>query len=148
MPALSTWNLDQTRILTRRELADILADLAPRSARSANVQRNLVIARLACCCGLRVTEIANLQRDDVVVDVTRPHLRLRWDLEAQRAGGGNCVMHNTICSNHLASSPIRLEERLSCTQMRPFARVQQIAGAADAIVWDRAAEQGFSSLWS
>jgi integrase/recombinase XerD len=60
-----------------RELAGVLADLAPRAARSANVQRNLVIVRLACCCGLRVSEIANLQLDDVVVDVTRPHLRLR-----------------------------------------------------------------------
>jgi integrase len=38
---------------------------------------NLVIVRLVCCCGLRVSEIANLQLDDVVVDVTRPHLRLR-----------------------------------------------------------------------
>jgi integrase len=77
MPALSTWNLDQTRLLTRRELAAVLADLAPRAARSANVQPNLVIVRLACCCGLRISEIANLQLDDVVVDVTRPHLRLR-----------------------------------------------------------------------
>jgi integrase len=77
MPGLSTWKLDQTRLLTRRELAAVLADLAPRAARSANVHRNLVIVRLACCCGLRVSEIGNLQLDDVVVDVTRPHLRLR-----------------------------------------------------------------------
>jgi hypothetical protein len=77
MPALSTWNLDQTRLLTRRELSAVLADLAPRSACSPNVHRNLVIVRLACCCGLRVSEIANLQLDDVVADVTRPHLRLR-----------------------------------------------------------------------
>jgi hypothetical protein len=55
MPALSTWNLDQTRLLTRRELAAVLADLAPRAALSANIQRNLVIVRLACCCGLRVS---------------------------------------------------------------------------------------------
>jgi site-specific recombinase XerD len=68
MPALSTWNLDQTRLLTRRELAAVLADLGRRAARSANVHRNLVIVRLACCCGLRVSEIANLQLDDVVVD--------------------------------------------------------------------------------
>jgi hypothetical protein len=60
MPALSTWNLDQPRLLTRRELAAVLADRAPRAARSANVHRNLVIVRLACCCGLRVSEIANL----------------------------------------------------------------------------------------
>jgi integrase len=33
--------------------------------------------RLACCCGLRVSEIAALQLDDVVIEVPRPHLRLR-----------------------------------------------------------------------
>jgi integrase len=37
----------------------------------------LVIVRLACCWGLRVSEIASVQLDDVVVDVPRPHLRLR-----------------------------------------------------------------------
>jgi integrase len=89
MPALSTWNLDQTRLLTRRELAAVLADLAPRAARSANVQRNLVIVRLASCCGLRVSEIANLQLDDVVVDVTRPHLRLRRG--TTKGGRSRCV---------------------------------------------------------
>ena len=77
MPQLSTWNLDPTRLLTRRELATVLADLMPRYLRSANTQRNLVIVRLACCCGLRVTEIAALQLDDVVIGVSRPHLRLR-----------------------------------------------------------------------
>jgi integrase len=77
MPALSTWNLDPTRLLTRRELATILADLAAKADRFANVRRNLIIVRLACCCGLRVSEIAGLQLDDVVVDVQRPHMRLR-----------------------------------------------------------------------
>jgi len=76
MPALSTWNLDPTRILTRRELTTVLADLTARTTR-ANTQRNLIIVRLACCCGLRVSEIAGLQLDDVVADVQRPHLRLR-----------------------------------------------------------------------
>jgi len=76
MPALSTWNLDPTRILTRRELTTVLADLTARASR-ANTQRNLIIVRLACCCGLRVSEIAGLQLDDVVADVQRPHLRLR-----------------------------------------------------------------------
>src|SRR5271167_3199156 len=77
MPQLSTWNLDPTRLLTRRELASVLADLLPRAQCSANTQRNLVIVRLACCCGLRVSEIAALQLDDVVLGVSRPHLRLR-----------------------------------------------------------------------
>src|SRR5712671_6651557 len=77
MPALSTWNLDPTRLLTRRELATILADLAAKAERFANARRNLIVVRLACCCGLRVSEIAGLQLDDVVADVQRPHLRLR-----------------------------------------------------------------------
>src|SRR5262249_25940196 len=77
MPQLSTWNLDPTRLLTRRELAAVLADLTPRAQRSANTQRNLVMVRLACSCGLRVSESAALQLDDAVIRVARPHLRLR-----------------------------------------------------------------------
>src|SRR6516165_11079875 len=70
-----TWSVDQTRILTRRELATVIAD-AKQNSRFANVRRNLIIVRLACCCGLRVSEIAGLRLDDVVLDVPRPHLRL------------------------------------------------------------------------
>jgi integrase/recombinase XerD len=76
MHAVPTWNLDQMKILTRRELAAVLADAKRLSARSANSRRNLVIVRLACCCGLRVSEIAGLTLTDVVVDGQRPHLRL------------------------------------------------------------------------
>src|SRR5450755_1060556 len=71
-----TWALDPTRILTRRELTAVLAD-AKKTVRFANSRRNLVVVRLACCCGLRVSEIGGLELDDVVVDVSRPHLRLR-----------------------------------------------------------------------
>src|SRR5687767_4041094 len=73
----AAWNVDPTRILTRRELASVLADLKQKSAKSANARRNLIVVRLACCCGLRVSEIAGLQLDDVVLGVERPHLRLR-----------------------------------------------------------------------
>ncbi len=72
----SSWNLDPTRILTRRELAAVFGD-AKKGRRSANAWRNLIIVRLACCCGLRVSEIAGLRLGDVVADVARPHLRLR-----------------------------------------------------------------------
>jgi hypothetical protein len=54
MPALSTWNLDPTRLLTRRELATILADLGAKADRFANVHRNLIIVRRACCCATRL----------------------------------------------------------------------------------------------
>jgi integrase len=69
--------VDPTRLLTRRELATVLADVTEDAHRFANSRRNLVIVRLACCCGLRVSEIAGLQLDDVVADVPRAHLRLR-----------------------------------------------------------------------
>jgi hypothetical protein len=36
MPAIAPRNLDPTRLLTRRELATILADLATRAPQSAN----------------------------------------------------------------------------------------------------------------
>jgi integrase/recombinase XerD len=89
MPALSTWNLDPTKLLTRRELAAVLDDLAQKASHSANSHRNLVVVRLACCCGLRVSEMAALQLDDVVVDVARPHLRLRRG--TTKGGRSRCV---------------------------------------------------------
>jgi integrase len=67
------WDLDESKILTRRELAAVLAVMP----RTANQRRNRIIVRLACCCGLRVSEIAALRMDDVVIGATRPHLRLR-----------------------------------------------------------------------
>jgi integrase len=71
---MATWNLGATSILTRSELAAVLADLKVR--RSMNARRNLVVLRLICCCGLRVSEIAQLCLDDVVIDSPRPHLSL------------------------------------------------------------------------
>jgi integrase/recombinase XerD len=67
------WDLDESKILTRRELTAVLA-VVPRTA---NQRRNRIIVRLACCCGLRVSEIAALRMDDVTIGVPRPHLRLR-----------------------------------------------------------------------
>jgi len=74
------WNLDPTKILTRRELAAVLRDGHEQAKRSANARRNLIIVRLACCCGLRVSEIAGLQLNDVIVDGPRPHLQLRREI--------------------------------------------------------------------
>src|SRR5262249_49245965 len=80
MYAGTMWNLDPTKILTRRELATVLHDGHEQARRSANARRNLIIVRLACCCGLRVSEIAGLQLDDVIVDGPRPHLHLRREI--------------------------------------------------------------------
>lgn len=60
----NTWTVDVTRVLTRKELATVLADAKAKAERSLNAQRNLAIVRLACCCGLRVSEIGALVTAD------------------------------------------------------------------------------------
>ena len=42
------WNLDPTKILTRRNLAAVLRDGHEQAKRSANSGRNLIIVVLAC----------------------------------------------------------------------------------------------------
>jgi integrase len=69
--------LDATKILTRRELAAVLSDLKRKAPRSKNTRLNLVLFRLACCCGLRASEIAKLQVGDVRTELARPHIRIR-----------------------------------------------------------------------
>jgi hypothetical protein len=58
MAVIAPWNLDPTRLLSRRELNTVFADLTTRARRSANDRRNRIVVRLACCCGLIVSEIA------------------------------------------------------------------------------------------
>jgi site-specific recombinase XerC len=75
-----TWQIDQSMILTRRELSAVLSTLARRAQKSVNAQQTLTIMRLACCCGLRVSEIATLRLDDVRVGIERPYLRIRREI--------------------------------------------------------------------
>lgn len=75
---------DGTKILMKREMAAVLADLRRKALRSKNARLNLAIFRLAACCGLRASEIAHLQMADVRVELPRPHLRIR----ASAAKGG------------------------------------------------------------
>jgi integrase/recombinase XerD len=69
--------IDATKILTRRELAIVLAELKRKAERSPGTWLNLMIFRLAACCGLRVSELASLRLADVRVEVSRPHLVIR-----------------------------------------------------------------------
>jgi len=73
----SAIRIDATKILSRRELAAVLADLQGKSTRSANSWLNLILVRLSCCCGLRVSEIAGLRISDIRVEAARPHIRIR-----------------------------------------------------------------------
>lgn len=65
--------IDAVRIMTRTEIRHVLADLK-RKARSKNTRENLVIFRLATCCGLRVSEIVGLAMANVRVLGDRPHI--------------------------------------------------------------------------
>jgi integrase len=75
----TSMRVEQTQVLTRSELAAVLR-AGRRPNQSANARRNHVIVRLACCCGLRVSEIAGLRLGDVVVGIARPYLRLRREV--------------------------------------------------------------------
>ena len=83
------WVVDPVKVLTRRELARVLESLAARVDDSPAARMNLTIVRLACCCGLRVSEIAGLVLDDLRVDSERPHFRVRPD--TAKGGKGRIV---------------------------------------------------------
>jgi integrase/recombinase XerD len=52
-------------------------ELERRSKRSINSQMSQIIFRMSCCCGLRVSEIADLQLRDIVLTDVRPHVVVR-----------------------------------------------------------------------
>jgi integrase/recombinase XerD len=74
------WQIAPSKILTRQELGLVLFDLKQKAERSRNGRLNLVLFRLAACCGLRVSEIAKLRLDDVDLASRRPSVRIRRDV--------------------------------------------------------------------
>jgi integrase len=84
--------MDYTSILSREEIAQVLKDLRRRmmrecrTIRSKSAQINLVIFRLACCCGLRRKEIRGLDLKDVLVDSAKPCIRVRKAITKGREG--------------------------------------------------------------
>jgi len=72
---MTNHDIDQTRILTRAEIASVLADLR-RKRRSINTRQNSVIFRLATCCGLRVSEVVGLSLDNVKLAGKRPYIHV------------------------------------------------------------------------
>ena len=59
------WKIDATKVLGKAEIAAVFADLKRKAKRSVNTRQNLIIFRLATCCGLRVSEICGLRCGDV-----------------------------------------------------------------------------------
>ena len=114
------WTVDPTCILTRGELQGVLSDLARRSCRSANARLNLVIVRLACCCGLRASEIGGLLMKDVRIEAVRPHIYV----PARLAKGG-----------HARRVPLWWDRRtLADLSIREGARRDEGAGPDDPFV--------------
>ena len=77
MIARTAQAIDSTKILSKSEITAILSDLQRRSRRSVNWQLTLVLFRLSCMCGLRVSEIASLTLQDVVLTREKPHIHVR-----------------------------------------------------------------------
>ena len=75
---MNTWKVDATKILGRSEIGAVLADVKRRGKRrsSINTRQNLVIFRLATCCGLRASELCGLKISHVVTGVRRPYLNV------------------------------------------------------------------------
>lgn len=70
----ASWNVDATKILSRREIASVLNDIKRRARRSVNSRMNLTIFRLAACCGLRASETTGLRLSDVRLGIDRPYI--------------------------------------------------------------------------
>jgi integrase/recombinase XerC len=126
--------IDSTRILTRSEIATVLADLR-RKRRSINTRQNAVIFRLSCCAGLRVSEIAGLSLDNVKLSAVKPYIyipaaiakrgksrrvALWWDAstlatiqawKAERAGQGASGSDPYVCSQAHSTLGKRLSIR-------------------------------------
>lgn len=71
--------MNTLKILNRDEVRTVIADLKRKRRYAAN-RLNLTIFRLSTCCGLRVSEIVGLNMDDVRVDCSRPHIRVRAEI--------------------------------------------------------------------
>jgi integrase len=62
-------------IVTLSELASVVRHLRDAGAASINAMMNLAIFRLAVCCGLNATELADLRFRDILVDGAEPYVR-------------------------------------------------------------------------
>ena len=64
------------KILKRGEIKRVLHELHRKAPKSINTRQTLIVFRLACCCGLRVSELCGLRLRDVKVNLERPYIRV------------------------------------------------------------------------
>jgi integrase/recombinase XerD len=130
---IAQWKVSPWKILSAGEIRDVLVELKRKSKRSTNTRTNLVIFRLATCCGLRVSEISGLKMRDVRLNEKKPHIRLPktltkrkkerrvplwWDggtladiesWKAERNNQGAKVGDYFVCSQHKDTSGNQLD---------------------------------------
>ncbi len=70
------WTVPDSKILKRNEIGRVLGELHRKASRSVNTHQTLIVFRLTCCCGLRVSEACGLRLRDVRVNVERPYLKI------------------------------------------------------------------------
>jgi integrase len=75
--------IKQSKILYMDEINLVINDLRRKAKRSINTRQNLIIFRLATCCGLRASEIAGLQMDDIRLN-GRPYIRIRAEIAKRK----------------------------------------------------------------
>lgn len=158
--------VDQTRILTRSEIVQVLADLR-RKRRSRNTRQNTVIFRMATCCGLRVGEIVGLKLANVRLSGDRPHLDipgsiakrgkarrvpLWWDAgtlaeleswKAERASQGATGADPLVCaqSKAVAGKPLSVRN----AQARFKAAIRVLGGERQAVLSIHCGRHSFCS---
>lgn len=66
--------MSRDKVLTRDEILAVLADLKRKSCRSLGTRQNLILFRLATCCGLRASELCGLTLDNVKLGSSRPRV--------------------------------------------------------------------------
>ena len=83
---MTTWTISRDRVLTRSEIQTVLAELKRKARRSPLTRRQLILFRLACCCGLRACELTRLRLADVRLGA-RPSIFVRKEItKANRDG--------------------------------------------------------------
>jgi hypothetical protein len=117
----STWNVDPVKILARCEVANVLEALVRQAPLSRSVRITRVILRLACCCGLRVSDLTPAQVDcpakfgcnrRTIVSVWTAVFAGRVSIcEAKPSACWSCNQHTTIRSTNRLSSGMDFVQR-------------------------------------
>lgn len=123
-----SWVVKQEKILTSDEINLVIADLKRLAKRSVNSQMNLIIFRLATCCGLRVSELSRLTLDNVRVGSSRPKIFVPETIAKYGKDRTVSIIDQGTLDDLIAWKAFREREGagandlLICTRVRGFGR--------------------------